>query len=59
MIGMTPCAVALGFMNNDIVAIVFMCLAIFFSAFQGGISGGTLQLMTPNQSVVRLWPYIY
>ena len=24
-------------MNNDIVAIVFMCLAIFFSAFQGGI----------------------
>ena len=49
MIGMTPCAVALGFMNNDIVAIVFMCLAIFFSAFQGGISGGTLQLMTPNR----------
>ncbi|MEK9868720.1 MAG: MFS transporter, partial [Gammaproteobacteria bacterium] len=23
--------------------------AIFFSAFQGGISGGTLQLMTPNR----------
>ena len=26
-----------------------MSLAVFFSAFQGGISGGTLQLMTPNR----------
>ena len=26
-----------------------MTLAGFFSAFQGGIAGGTLQLMTPNR----------
>jgi MFS family permease len=26
-----------------------MSLAVFFSAFQGGLAGGTLQLMTPNR----------
>jgi MFS family permease len=45
----TPCAVALGFVTNDVVGIVMMGLAVFFSAFQGGLSGGTLQLMTPNR----------
>jgi MFS family permease len=45
----TPCAVALGFVSNDVVGLFVMGLAIFFSAFQGGITGGTLQLMTPNR----------
>jgi MFS family permease len=45
----TPCAVALGFVTNDVVGIVMIALAVFFSAFQGGLSGGTLQLMTPNR----------
>lgn len=45
----TPCVVALGFVTNDKAGMVFMSLAVFFSAFQGGISGGTLQLMTPNR----------
>lgn len=45
----TPCAIALGFVENDVLGIAVMALAIFFSAFQGGLSGGTLQLMTPNR----------
>lgn len=49
MIAMIPSATALGFITNDVIGIVFMTFAIFFSAFQGGISGGTLQLMTPNR----------
>ncbi len=49
MIAMIPAATALGFIDNDTIGIVFMTFAIFFSAFQGGISGGTLQLMTPNR----------
>lgn len=44
-----PCSVALGFIENDILGILFIGLAIFFSAFQGGLSGGTLALMTPNR----------
>lgn len=49
MVAMTPCAIALGFVSDDRLAMIFMSLAIFFSAFQGGITGGALQLMTPNQ----------
>ena len=49
MIAMIPSATALGFITNDVIGIVFMTFAIFFSAFQGGISGGTLQLMTPDR----------
>lgn len=49
MIAMIPSATALGFITNDVIGIVFMTFAVFFSAFQGGISGGTLQLMTPNR----------
>lgn len=49
IICITPCVVALGFVTNDVAGMVLMSLAVFFSAFQGGISGGTLQLMTPNR----------
>ncbi len=49
MVGMTPCAIALGFVESDTHAMVFLSVAIFFSAFQGGISGGAIQLMTPNR----------
>ena len=45
----TPCAVALGFIEDPALGILFIGLAVFFSAFQGGIAGGTLQLMTPNR----------
>ncbi len=49
IVGMTPCAIALGFVNTPLTGIIAMSLAVFFSAFQGGIAGGTLQLMTPNR----------
>jgi len=49
MLAIMPCAIALGFIENDKLAIVAMAFAIYFSAFQGGISGGALQLMTPNR----------
>ena len=49
MLAIAPCTIALGFATNDHVAIVAMTLAVFFSAFQGGISGGALQLMSPNR----------
>ncbi|MDE0989333.1 MAG: MFS transporter [Pseudomonadales bacterium] len=49
MVAIIPCATALGFVENDQLAIVAMSFAIFFSAFQGGISGGAIQLMTPNR----------
>ena len=44
-----PCAVSLGFITNDVLGITMIGLAVFFSAFQGGLAGGTLQLMTPNR----------
>lgn len=47
--GMLPCAVGLGFVTSELLAIALMACAIFFSAFQGGIAGGTLTLMTPNR----------
>jgi len=49
MVAIIPCATALGFVENDQLAIIAMSVAIFFSAFQGGISGGAIQLMTPNR----------
>lgn len=49
MIAMIPFAVGLGFLHNDKLAIAVMAFAIYFSAFQGGISGGAIQLMTPNR----------
>ncbi len=49
MVCMTPCTIGLGFVESPTAGIVVMSLAVFFSAFQGGITGGTLQLMTPNR----------
>lgn len=49
MLAMWPCVVALGFLPTDGLAIVGMSLAVFFSAFQGGLAAGALQLMTPNR----------
>jgi MFS family permease len=44
-----PFIVMLGFVGTPTMAIVCLSGAIFFSSFQGGISGGVIQLMTPNQ----------
>jgi MFS family permease len=49
MLAMWPCVVAVGFVTSDALAIVAFSLAVFFSAFQGGIAVGALQLMTPNR----------
>lgn len=49
MIGLLPCAAMLGYVEQEGIALLFLSLAIFFSAFQGGIAGGALQLMTPNR----------
>lgn len=49
MLAMWPCVVAIGFVPSDLLAIAAFSLAVFFSAFQGGIAVGALQLMTPNR----------
>ena len=49
MVAMVPCATLLGFATHEDLAIALMSAAVFFSAFQGGISGGALQIMTPNR----------
>ena len=49
MICMIPSAGMLGIVTSDILGIVFMSIAVFLSAVQGGIAGGTLQLMSPNR----------
>lgn len=49
MIGCFPFILALGFSLSPIVAIVCLFIGMYFSAFQGGIAGGVLQLMTPNE----------
>ncbi len=49
MVCMAPCTIGLGFVDSPAAGIIVMSLAVFFSAFQGGITGGTLQLMTPNR----------
>lgn len=49
MVAMLPCTIALGFVTTDVAGIAVMSFAVFFSAFQGGIAGGALQLMTPNR----------
>lgn len=46
---MLPFSVAMGFVSSPTLAVTCLSLAIFFSAVQGGISGGVIQLMTPNQ----------
>ncbi len=49
IICMAPFAVAVGFVNTPGAAMIVLFIAIFFSAFQGGIAAGTLQLMVPNE----------
>lgn len=49
MLAMWPCVIALGQVGTPALAIVVMSLAVFFSAFQGGIAAGALQIMTPNR----------
>lgn len=49
MILMVPFVVALGFIKDVRFALPVLSIAIFLSAIQGGLAGGTLQLMTPNQ----------
>jgi sugar phosphate permease len=48
-LAMLPFVIALGFAGALPVALAALTLAIFFSAFQGGLAAGALQLMTPNQ----------
>ncbi len=49
MAGTLPFTVALGMGLSAPLAIACLAVATFFSGFQGGIAGGLLQLMTPNQ----------
>lgn len=44
-----PFIVVLGFTENAAIGLLCLTIGIFFSAFQGGIAGGVIQLMTPNQ----------
>lgn len=44
-----PFVAVLGFTENAPIAIACLFVALFFSSFQGGIAGGVIQLMTPNQ----------
>ena len=46
---MTPFAIALAFVDDPRIAVPVIFMAVFFSAFQGGLTGGALQLMTPNR----------
>ncbi|MFK7733245.1 MAG: MFS transporter [Pseudomonadales bacterium] len=46
---MLPAMIALGYASTPFWGILCLSIATFFSAFQGGIAGGVLQLMTPNQ----------
>ncbi|MEZ5946954.1 MAG: MFS transporter [Hyphomonas sp.] len=46
---MLPFVVALGFVTSPVLGMICLGVAIFFSAFQGGLSGGLIQLITPNQ----------
>lgn len=49
MAGLLPFAVALAYVTTPTAAMTVLFVGIFFSAFQGGIAAGTLQLMTPNE----------
>ena len=49
LVCMAPFAIALGFVSSPGVALVALFFGTFFSAFQGGIAAGTLQLMAPNE----------
>ncbi len=49
MIAMLPFIGALGFIEDPTLALFALGIAVFFSAFQGGLAGGSLQVMTPNE----------
>jgi MFS family permease len=49
MFAIVPFAVSLAFVRDPALAIPLLALAVFFSGFQGGLAGGALQMMTPNQ----------
>lgn len=49
MLCMLPFAALLGFASSVTLGIICLSGAIFFSAFQGGVSGGVIQLMVPNE----------
>ncbi len=49
MAGMAPFAILLAFVSTPTLGVACLAAAVFFSAFQGGLSGGVMQLMTPNQ----------
>lgn len=44
-----PCIIALGFVDSDWQGMAALAVAIFFTSFQGGIAGGVVSLMTPNE----------
>jgi len=44
-----PFALALGVVEQPAVGVGCLVIALFFSAFQGGVAGGVIQLMTPNE----------
>jgi MFS family permease len=49
MLGMLPFTIALAFVETPTLGIIAIGFAVFFSAFQGGLASGALQLMTPNR----------
>ena len=61
MIAIMPFVLALGVLDDPRFAIPALGIAVFFSAFQGGLAGGALQIMTPNQmraQVMALYAFI-
>lgn len=49
MLCILPFVVAIGFVTSPVAGIFCIAMAVFFSAMQGGLSGGLIQLMTPNE----------
>jgi MFS family permease len=49
MVAIVPFVVALAFIDDPRLAVASLAIAVFFSAFQGGLGGGALQMMTPNE----------
>ena len=49
MVCMLPFVVVIGFTKVPLVGIVCLAIATFLSAFQGGVAGGVIQLITPNE----------
>ncbi|MGA1341853.1 MAG: spinster family MFS transporter [Hyphomonas sp.] len=49
MLAMLPFLVVIGLTELPLVGMVCLSVAIFLSAFQGGVGGGVIQLITPNE----------